>query len=71
MVSFKKVWPLNEFDRFVLFSTIRLKAELNFFIREFLKVFYSPSALIVVIENFEKKFLRSFSSKEVLPIIGN
>ena len=35
MVSFKEVWPWNEFERFVVFSTIKLKGELNFFI-EFL-----------------------------------
>ena len=52
MVSFKEVWPWNEFERFVVFSTIRLKAEVNFFIREFLEVFYFPSDFIVVAENF-------------------
>ena len=43
MVSFKEVWPWNEFKRFVVFSTIRLKAEVNFFTRETLEVFYFPS----------------------------
>ena len=47
-----EVWPWNEFERFVLFSTVRLKAEVNFFIREFLEDFYFPSDFIVVAENF-------------------
>ena len=65
MVSFKKVWPWNEFERFAIFSTIRLKGEVNFFIREFLKVFYFyfSSDFIVVAEHFWKGFLRSFSSE--------
>ena len=52
MVSFKEVCSWNEFERVVVFSTIRMKAELNFFIREFLEVFYFPSDFIVVAENF-------------------
>ena len=52
MVSSKEVWPWNEFERFVVFSTIRLKAEVNFFIREFFEVFYFPSDFNVVAENF-------------------
>ena len=51
MASFKEVWPWNEFERFVVFSTIRLKGEVNFFIRQFLEVFYFPSAFIDVIES--------------------
>ena len=51
MVSFKEVWSWNEFERFVVFSTIRLKGEVNFFIRQFLEVFYFPSAFIDVIES--------------------
>ena len=44
MVSFNEVWAWNEFERFfVSFSTVRLKGEVNFFIREFLEVFYFPS----------------------------
>ena len=47
MVSFKEVWPWNEFERFVvLFSISRLKGEINFFIRDFLEVFYFPNAFI-------------------------
>ena len=39
MVPFKEVWPWNEFEKFVvLFSTIRLKGEVSFFIRKFLEV---------------------------------
>ena len=46
MVPFKEVWPWNEFEGIaVLFSSIRLKGEVNFFIREFLEVFYSPVPL--------------------------
>ena len=52
MVFLKGVWPSNEFERFVVFSTNRLKGVVNFFIREFLKVFYFPSDFIVVVENF-------------------
>ena len=49
MVYFKEVWPWNEFEKFVVFSTIRLKDEVNFFIRRFLEVFYFRSAFIDVI----------------------
>ena len=63
MVSFKEVCSWNEFERVVVFSTIRMKAELNFFIREFLEVFYFPSGFVVVVENFKNGFLRSFSPK--------
>ena len=52
MVFLKGVWPSNEFERFVVFSTTRLKGIVNFFIREFLKVFYFPSDFIVVVEKF-------------------
>ena len=62
MVSFKEVWS-NEFERFVVFSTIRLKAAVNVFIREFFLVFYFPSDFVVVAEHFLKRFLKSFSSK--------
>ena len=49
MVSFKEVWPWNEFKRFVvLFSTIGLKGEVNFFIREFLEVFHFANAFIEI-----------------------
>ena len=40
--SLKEVWPRNEFESFVIFSTIRLKSEINFFIREFMEVFHFP-----------------------------
>ena len=52
MVFLKKVWPWNEFEKFVVFITIRLQGEVNFFIREFLEVFYFPSDFIIVAENF-------------------
>ena len=56
-MSFKEVWSRNEFERFVVFNSIRLKADVNFFIREFLEVFYFPGDFIAVAENFEKRFL--------------
>ena len=43
MVSFKEFWPWYEFERFVVFSTIRLKTVVNIFIREFFEVFYFQS----------------------------
>ena len=51
MVLFKEVQPRNEFHRIVIFSTIRLKGAVNFFIRQFLEIFYFPSAFIAVIES--------------------
>ena len=62
MVSFKEVWLWNEFDRFVVFSTIGLKADVNDFIREFFKVFYFSSYFIVVAENFWKAIFDKFQS---------
>ena len=55
MVPFKEVWielKWNEFERFVVFSTIRSKYEVNFLFREFLEVFYFLNVFIVVIESF-------------------
>ena len=54
MIYFKEIWPWNEFERFAKFSIIRLKlkADVNFFIRKFLEVFYFPSNFILVAENF-------------------
>ena len=50
-ISGLRIWfPLR--NEFVVFSTIRLKREVDFFIREFLVVFYFPSAFIVVSESF-------------------
>ena len=51
MVSFMKICPRNEFERLVVFSIIRLKGEVNLFIRGFLEVFYFSSAFIVVIKS--------------------
>ena len=51
MVSFREVWP-NEFERFVVFSTIRLKAAVNVLIRQFFLVFYFPSDFIAVAGHF-------------------
>ena len=52
MVSFKNVWPGNEFERFVVFSTTKLKTEGNYLIKEVLEVFYFLIEFIVVGENF-------------------
>ena len=47
MVSFKEVWAWNEFEGFLVsFGAVRLKGEINFFITEYLEVFYFPSAFI-------------------------
>ena len=70
MVLTKEVWPWNEFKGFDVFSTIRLKVEVNFFIREFLQVFYFPIDFIVVAENFYNGFLRSFSSTNCFQSLG-
>ena len=56
MVSFKEVWPWNEFERFVVFTTVRLKDKINFFIREFLEVLYFPSVFIVVTKLLKESF---------------
>ena len=58
MVSFKKVWPWNEFQKFVAFSTIKVRGAVSFFIREFLEVFYFPSVFITSIESFSKRFFK-------------
>ena len=61
---------------FVAFSSIRLKGEVSFFIREFSEVFYFPSDFIAVAENFQKEFLevpvlsKSLKSLGIEPIIG-
>ena len=39
MMFFKKVWPWNEFERFAVFSTIRLKGEVNSLLKKFWKSF--------------------------------
>ena len=66
MLSFKEVqieWKWSEFERFVVFSTITLNDEVNFFIREFFEIFYFPNAFSVVIESFKGGFLLVFSSE--------
>ena len=54
-ISFKEVSSRNEFKRSIVFVTIRLTSEVNFFIRKLLEVFYFPRAFIFVIVN--RKFL--------------
>ena len=39
MVSFKEIWPWNEFERFLVFGIIRLKTVVNVFIGEFFQSF--------------------------------
>ena len=39
---------------FVVFSTIRLKGEVNIFSRTFFEVFHIPSDFILVAENFKR-----------------
>lgn len=60
MLSFKEAW----LERFVVFSTARLKDKANLFIRYFFEVFYFLilSVVIVVIESFLKWFFWNFSS---------
>ena len=60
MISFKEVWPWNKFERYVVLNTARLKAELNFFFREILEVFYFPSDFFVIAENFFKWIFEKF-----------
>ena len=48
MAYFKEVWPWNEFERFAIFSTIKLKGEVNFFIREFLLSYFTLSFTFLV-----------------------
>ena len=48
----RKFGQWNEFEEFFVFSTIRLKAEVNFFVRDFLEFFYFPSNFIGVAEYF-------------------
>ena len=62
MMFFKRVWLWNEFERFAVFSTIRLKGEVNFFIKEILEIFYflvwrlnfcNRKLLKEILENFQ------------------
>ena len=55
-MSFKEFWSWNEFEGFVIFSNIRVKDEVNFFIRELLEIFYFPSSFIVELESFKGDF---------------
>ena len=62
---------LNAFERFDVFSAIRLKGNVAFLIGKFLGVFYFPRALIIVSISFGKGFLSSFISKYVFQVIVN
>ena len=55
MIFFKKVWPWNQFKRFIVLSTVRLKDQRNLFIRDFLEVFYFK----VIKRDFWEVFLPS------------
>ena len=52
---------------FHVFSVIRLKGGIDFYIGKFEEVFYFPSALDIVVRSFERAFLIliSFISKYV------
>ena len=52
MIFLKEFWPWSEFERFRIFSTIELKGEVKFLIRELLEVCYFPSDFMVVAEKF-------------------
>ena len=45
MAFLREAWLWNEFESLVVFSTIRLKGEVNFFIEQFFEVFYFPKDL--------------------------
>ena len=59
-VIFEGVCPCNEFERFVIVLVIILESKINFLVRKFLEVFNFSYPSIVVIENFENRFLESF-----------
>ena len=60
MVSLKELRRRNEFEMFVVLSTIRLKGGADFFIRDFLEVFYFPSDFIVAAKSFLKEIFEKF-----------
>ena len=64
----KVVWPWNDFESFVEFSTIRLQGEVNFVIKEFLEVFYFASDFTVVAKKNWKRFVRSSNNWELSPL---
>ena len=66
-----RFWPWNQLKGFDSFSVTRLKRYVDFFIGKLLGIFYFPSAFVVLAKSFEKKFLRSFISKDVFPVIVN
>ena len=41
------------------FSIVKLKSEIDVFIRKFLNVFYFPSSLVIVAKSLDKRFMRS------------
>ena len=55
MESLKEVWPRNEFERFVIFSTIRLKSEKISLLESLWKSFTFPG-----LHCCERKFLKIF-----------
>ena len=60
MVNLKEVWPWTKFERCVVVSAIRLKGEVNFFMREFWKSF----AFLVI-------FFRSKKDFGKVPVLSN
>ena len=51
MVAFYKIWPWNKLKQLNVLRVIRLKGEVNFFMKRFLEVLYFPSTFAVKTEN--------------------
>ena len=66
-----EIKPWNKFERFIIILPIMLKSKVDFFVTPFLEVFYFSCVSIIVIKDLEKRFLRGFASKYMLPIIQN
>ena len=71
MVSFFKICSWNIIKMFDVFSVIRLNGEVDLVIEKFLEIYHFPRALVIVAKRFEKRFLRTFISKYVFPVIAN
>ena len=64
VVFVKEVWQWNEFKRLCVFSSTRLKCEVNLFVRDFSDVFYLASLLHLFSQ--KKVFKRDFWEASVL-----
>ena len=75
-VYLNEVWSWNKFERYVVVSTIRLKGEVNFFIREFWKSFTFLVTLLLYEKIFKNYFWevsvlsKCFQSLRIEPIIS-